>query len=60
MVAAAGSAVASKAFSQSTSRVGAPLPDAAKQALDAVSRNADTLAKFPVPISTEPAFQFKA
>jgi hypothetical protein len=35
-------------------------PDFAKQAHDNLQRNADTLAKFALPISTEPAFQFKA
>jgi hypothetical protein len=29
-------------------------------AVDRVKQNADTLAKFSIPITTEPAFQFKA
>ena len=52
--AVAGSAVAAKALAQASA------PDFAKQAHDNIQRNADTLAKFAIPGSTEPAFQFKA
>jgi hypothetical protein len=38
----------------------APAPDPDKQAHDDLQRNADTLAKLSIPMSTEPAFQFKA
>jgi hypothetical protein len=34
--------------------------DPAKAARDTNQRNSETLAKFEVPMSTEPAFQFKA
>ena len=54
--AVAGSAIAAKAMAQS----GTAAPDFAKQAHDNMQRNADTLAKFALPIATEPAFQFKA
>lgn len=66
----AGSAVAVKAVAQSAPASSpdgvkalaqsAAAPDAGKAARDAVQRNADTLAKFGIPVSTEPAFQFKA
>ena len=51
--AVAGSAVAAKALAQSPS-------DLTKQAHDNLQHNADTLAKFALPMATEPAFQFKA
>ena len=54
--AVAGSAVAVKGMAQA----GAASPDFAKQAHDNLQRNADALAKFALPITTEPAFQFKA
>ncbi len=38
----------------------APEADPTKAARDANQRNSETLAKFEVPMSTEPAFQFKA
>jgi hypothetical protein len=38
----------------------APQSDLTKAAHDANQRNSETLAKFEVPMSTEPAFQFKA
>lgn len=40
----------------------APTPprDFAKESRDGVQRMGDTLAKFEIPIATEPAFQFKA
>jgi len=56
--AVASSAVAAKAMAQSGALSAAP--DFAKQAHDNMQRNADTLAKFAIPIATEPAFQFKA
>jgi hypothetical protein len=55
VIAAAGSVVAVNASAQT-----APAQDFAKQARDRVQANADTLAKFEIPMSTEPAFQFKA
>jgi hypothetical protein len=51
VIAAAGGSAAVKAAAQS-----AP----AQTAVDKVRQNADTLAKFAIPITTEPAFQFKA
>lgn len=36
-----------------------PAGDATQQARDAWQRNAETLAKFEIPMATEPAFQFK-
>lgn len=50
MAAAAGSAVAGASAQ----------PAPAQAATDRVRQNADTLAKFAIPITTEPAFQFKA
>jgi hypothetical protein len=35
-------------------------PDLTKQIHDANQRNSDTLTKFEIPISTEPAFRFEA
>ncbi len=55
----AGSAAAVKAMAQAGSGSGTT-PDFAKQAHDNLQRNADALAKFALPIATEPAFQFKA
>ena len=52
VIAAAAGSVAAKASAQS-----APAP---QTATDRVRQNADTLAKFVIPITTEPAFQFKA
>jgi hypothetical protein len=53
-VAASASALAARAQQP------APEADATKAARDANQRNSETLAKFEVPMSTEPAFQFKA
>ncbi len=56
---AAGSVVAMNALAQSSQ----PAPtnaDFAKQAQDGVQRNRETLTKLEIPMSTEPAFQFKA
>jgi hypothetical protein len=36
-----------------------PAGDATQQARDAWQRNSETLAKFEIPMATEPAFQFK-
>ena len=58
--AVAGSAVAATARAQSAAQGTTAVPDFAKQAHDNLTRNADTLAKFAVPMATEPAFQFKA
>jgi len=33
---------------------------ATQSAADRIKQNADTLAKFSIPVTTEPAFQFKA
>jgi hypothetical protein len=73
VAAAAGSAAAIRALAQSapaasgsaaasaSSTAAAALPrDFGKEARDAVQRNADILAKFEIPMSTEPAFHFKA
>jgi hypothetical protein len=44
-----------------TAAVKAPAQSApAQTAVDKIRQNADTLAKFAIPITTEPAFQFKA
>jgi len=57
-VAAAGSAVAIKGAMKAQAQ---PAPAAAPATpRDTIARNADTLAKFSIPMSTEPAFQFKA
>lgn len=59
LVVATGSAAAVKALAQS----GAATPGPAEfeqQARDNVQRNGEALAKFPIPQSVEPAFQFKA
>jgi hypothetical protein len=52
VIAAAVGSAALKASAQS-----APAPQAAT---DTIRQNAETLAKFTIPIATEPAFQFKA
>ncbi len=57
VTAVATSAVAANALAQAPA---AGPTDFAKQARDGVQRNADALAKFDIPFSTEPAFQFKA
>jgi hypothetical protein len=59
VAAAAGSVAAVKAPGQ-TAGSGTVQTDLAKQARDKVQSNADTLAKFEIPMSTEPAFRFKA
>jgi hypothetical protein len=53
VIAAAGSGAAVQALAQTAPPAS---PDPGKQARD----NAEALAKFSLPISTEPAFQFKA
>jgi hypothetical protein len=55
VVTAAASVAAMKALGQP-----AVAPDPVKTAHDNLQRNADTLAKLDIPMSTEPAFQFKA
>ena len=63
VAATAGSLVTAKAFAQSAPAVpGAPAAprDFAKESLDGVQSNRETLAKFAIPMSTEPAFVFKA
>jgi hypothetical protein len=52
VIAAAAGSTALKASAQSAST-----PQAAA---DKIRQNAETLAKFTIPITTEPAFQFKA
>lgn len=52
VIAAAAGSTALNATAQS-----APAP---QTATDKIRQNADTLSKFAVPITTEPAFQFKA
>jgi len=57
--AATGAVLVARAAGQSQN----PVPTAAEQAQaarDAYRRAAETLAKFDVPMSTEPAFRFKA
>ncbi len=56
--ASAGTAVAAHTLAQSPAA--APASDFEKQARDNVKNNADALAKFALPMATEPAFQFKA
>jgi hypothetical protein len=68
VIAAAGSAFAANAAAQSAPTTPGPVtvtvppatPDFAKQARDNVQSNAAALAKFAIPMATEPAFQFKA
>jgi hypothetical protein len=55
VIAAAAGSAALKASAQS-----APAPVAPQTPTDKVRQNAETLAKFAIPITTEPAFQFKA
>lgn len=59
VAAAAGSAVAANALGQSPAPAAAT-HDFAKEARDNLQRNADTLSKFEIPVSTEPAFRFQA
>lgn len=54
VIAAAAGSAALKASAQAEPQTAAPA------ATDKVRQNAETLAKFAIPISTEPAFQFKA
>ena len=56
----AAAAVAGVVAPSGESQTPPPAQDLAKVVHDANRRNADTLAKFEIPISTEPAFQFKA
>jgi hypothetical protein len=58
---AAGSSAALQALAQSPIRTDPAAPrDFARESHDSVQRNGDTLTKFEIPISTEPAFRFKA
>jgi|HubBroStandDraft_6_1064221.scaffolds.fasta_scaffold5327079_2 hypothetical protein len=66
VVGAAAGSVAANAMAQSSGAAAggalyAPsVADFAKDARESVQRNGETLAKFVIPMSTEPAFQFKA
>jgi hypothetical protein len=60
VVATAGSIAAVKALAQSSPAVPGAARDFGKEAHDAVQRNGEALTKFEIPMSTEPAFQFKA
>lgn len=61
LVVAAGAAAAAGALAQNVPAPGAPAAaDFARQASDNVQRNADALREFAIPMSVEPAFQFKA
>ena len=66
LVVATGSALAMKAVAQSGPPPVTPVPvpptlsDFAKQSLDGVQRNREALTRFAIPMSIEPAFQFKA
>jgi hypothetical protein len=56
-----GVAVAAGAMAARAQTVAQPAGvDPAKEARDLNARNVETLTKFEIPISTEPAFQFKA
>ena len=56
MGAAAASALAAKVAAQAP----APNPNFAQAAQDSHRKNSMILASFPIPMSVEPAFQFKA
>ncbi len=59
VAATTGSAIAARALAaQAQAQTGAA--DYAKLARDGVQRNGDTLAKFAIPMATEPPFRFKA
>ena len=60
LVVATGSAAAVKVFAQSGPATQPGPSDFEKQARDNVQRNGDALAKTVIPMSVEPAFQFKA
>jgi hypothetical protein len=59
VIAAAAGSTALKASAQSASTQ-TPTDRAPQAATERVRQNAETLAKFTIPITTEPAFQFKA
>jgi len=59
VAAAVSNAVAATAFAQTSASASAN-SEFAKAAREGVQRNGETLAKFAVPVSVEPAFQFKA
>ncbi|HEY4087386.1 MAG TPA: hypothetical protein VGM43_15685 [Bryobacteraceae bacterium] len=60
LVVAAGSVAAAAAFAQTPPSQPQGARDFAKEARDNVQHNGETLAKFGIPMATEPAFQFKA
>jgi hypothetical protein len=60
VIAAAVGSTALKASAQSAPAAQAATDRAAQTATDKIRQNADTLAKFAISITTEPAFQFKA
>jgi hypothetical protein len=53
-------AVAAVVAPPGESQTAQPAADLAKVVHDASQRNSEALAKFEIPIATEPAFQFKA
>jgi len=53
-------ATASLASANALAQTQAPTPDYYQAALESHKRNSATLAGFPLPMSVEPAFQFKA
>jgi hypothetical protein len=53
-------ATASLAAAKAIAQTPAPDTDFYKAALESHKENSEILAKFPIPMSTEPAFQFKA
>jgi hypothetical protein len=61
VAATAGSITAAKVLAQAPpAATGAATHDFAAETRDAVQRNRNLLTRFEVPMSTEPAFQFKA
>ncbi len=60
LVVAAGAIGAAGALAQTPPTQPQGARDFAKEARDNVQHNGETLAKFGIPMATEPAFQFKA
>ena len=60
LVMAAGAVAAAAALAQTSAPQPQGARDFAKEARDNVQHNGETLAKFGIPMATEPAFQFKA
>jgi hypothetical protein len=56
----AAAAMAAVTAPSAESQTPSPSGDLSKVIHDANQRNSETLAKFEIPIATEPAFQFKA